>query len=155
MKFIKFITRTILILIFFSFYVIAIMLNYDKINEYIDPIKKIDAYRFEKINDHIYLSTFPTDEDLYLYKRKYKIKRVITLLNYRMFISKELLRHEEKMCKKLDIDLVYVPISYFDTNPMDTSVIKELLNNDKRPTLIHTYFFDKRIQILYQVLKRD
>jgi len=38
---------------------------------------------------------------------------------------------------------------------MDTSVIKELLNNDKRPTLIHTYFFDKRIQILYQVLKRD
>jgi protein tyrosine phosphatase (PTP) superfamily phosphohydrolase (DUF442 family) len=129
------------------------MLNYDKINENLEPIKKLDLYKFEKINEHIYLSTFPTDKDLELYYKKYHIKRVITLLNYKMFISKELLKREESTCKKLGIDLAYIPISYFNVNPMDASVIKFLLSNDKRPTLIHAYFFDKRMDMLEQTLK--
>ena len=153
MKFIRSLFRILLVTLFFSFYIISIAINFNHINEYIKPLDVLHLKQIHKINDMVYLSTFPLEKDLIAYKKKYHIKRVIALLNHKMLISKELLRAEEKICKKLGLELVYVPVSYFSVNPMDYTLIKVLIKEDPKVTLVHAYWFDRRMKMLQQLLQ--
>jgi hypothetical protein len=153
MKFIKSIFRILLVTLFFSFYIISIAINFNHINNYLNPLEKLHLKQVYRIDKLTYLSTFPTKNDLIQYKHKYHIQRVITVLNYKMLISKELLREEEKNCKELGLELVYIPVSYFSTNPMDYTLIKVLLKEDPKVTLIHAYWFDHRMQMLKELLQ--
>jgi len=153
MKFIRSIFRILLVTLFFSFYIISIAINFNHINNYIKPLETFHLKHLYKLDNSTYLSTFPRKSDLIKYKNKYHIQRIVTLLNYKMLISKELLREEEKNCKELGIELVYIPVSYFSTNPMDYTIIKVLLKEDPKTTLIHTYWFDHRMKMLQQLLQ--
>jgi len=152
MKYIKTFFRILLIGTFFSFYIISFMINFANVNEYIKPIEVFGLKKEYRINKNLYLSTFPLKEDLIEYKQKYNVERIIAVLNYKMLISKELLKKEEEYCKELGIELIYVPISYFNPNLMDISLIKVLLKESSKTTLIHAYYYDKRMVYLQQAL---
>jgi len=152
---IKRIFRYFWISLFFSFYIVAIAVNYNHINNFINPLEKLHLKKEYKIDNSTYLSTFPSREDLIRYKKKYHIQRVVALLNYKRIISKSLLKDEEKVCKELGIELVYIPVSLFSKNPMDYNLVKVLLKEYPKVTLIHSYWFDNRMEMIKKILSAN
>jgi hypothetical protein len=141
------------IALFFSYYFVAIAVNYPWINEHIDPLEKLGQAKFITIDDYIYMGTYPTEKKLKYYKRVLHIQRVITLLDSDFPLSRELIRYERNICKNLGIEYIIIPISYFSSSPMDYMLIKNLISQKQTPTYIHNYIFDKRLQILEYILK--
>lgn len=151
-NFIKKIARYTLIAMFFSFYVVAILINYKYIDHYIKPLELFDLKKEYKV-DANYIATFPDKKELKEYKQRYHIQRVIALLDFKSPILKELLKEEKAVCKSLGIELIYVDISLLNPNPMDYNIVLRLLEEEPKKTLFHSYWFDKRMSMLKEILK--
>jgi len=138
---------------FFSYYFVAVALNYPWINDKIDPISKLGQERLVKINDQLYLGTYPTEKKLRYYKNKLHIRRIVTLLDPSFPLSRELVKGEKAICKQLNLEYIIIPITYFSSSPMDYVLVKDLISGKPEHTYIHNYIFDKRLQILEHILK--
>jgi len=152
MKYISKTLRIMLFITFFAYYVVAIALTYPWINENMQPLKIFNLEKFIQVKPGLYLSTYPTEKQLKSFQIDLALERVILLLNPSFPISRELLKKEEAVCKSLGIELIIIPISYFSTNPMDFMLIKILLDENPKITLVHTYFYDDRLNILENIL---
>lgn len=154
----KYITKGLkifLFMAFFSYYIVALALAYPWINTHIQPLKIFNLEKITQLKPNIYLSTYPTKKHLKNYQINLSLERVILLLNPSFPISRELVKKEEEVCKELGLELIIIPISYFSTNPMDFMLIKILLDEDPKVTLVHTYFYDNRLKLLENILKAD
>jgi len=146
----KKIFKFILVSSFFSYYLVAFALNYPAIDSKIKPLKLLDKEYLVELNSGVYLSTYPTYNDLKSLKSKYNIKRVVTLLNPNFPISRELVKAEKDNCKKLGIEFISPPIN-LDSNIMNLNIIKDFtLSKDN--ILINSYYYDKKMKIIKRVL---
>jgi hypothetical protein len=143
-----------LISTFFSYYFVAVALNFPWINEHLNLLKHFNAQHLVSLNEEIYIGSYPDSKDLKKYKEKFGLERVVTLLDPNFPLSRELVREEKEQCEKLNLELIVIPISFFSQNPMDYVIIEDLLDEEKKVTLIHTYYMDQRLQILQKMLER-
>lgn len=123
-------------------------------NKKVDFLTKLHAKYFIQQNDLLYLGTYPTEKNLKEYQIKYGLQRVITLLDPTFPVSRELVEEEKKQCALLGIELIVVPISFFSQQSTDYIIIPAILKDTKKITLIHTYYFDARMEFLRYFLKR-
>jgi hypothetical protein len=149
----KKISKLFLISIFFSYYLVAIALNFPWINEHFKPLEHLYAVSFKKISPQLYLGNYP-GEKIRKYQNDLGLERVITLMDPDFPVSRELLKKEEEMCKRYGLELIVIPVSFFSRNPMDYMIIRDIVNENSGVTLIHTYYFDGRMQTLEKILKR-
>ncbi len=148
----KKIFRVLLIGSFFSYYIIAIILNYPQIDAKLKPLNILKLNHFKEL-DGIYISTYPDFQDLKKYKERYKIKKVITLLNPNLPLSRELVKNEKSNCKKLGIEFIAIPITLDATNLTNFNILKEIIGSNNG-ILINNYTYDKRLKIVERLLQR-
>jgi len=146
--------KFLLITTFFSYYFVAIALNFPWINEHLNPLAFTGERTLVQVSSETYLGNYPTVTNLEDYKKTKGIRRVITLMDPEFPISRELIKAEKKYCKTLGIEHIVIPIALFSKNPMDYMIIRDFLDEEKKKTLIHTYFYDDRLVMLEKILKR-
>ncbi len=149
----KKIFKFLLITLLFSYYFVAIALNFPWINAHLDPLTLLGKQKIVTVKQHVYLGTYPDAKRLKILKSKYGIEQVVVLLDPNFPLSRGLVRAEKKICRQAHIDFVIVPISYFSSNVMDYVIIKSIVEESDKPTYINAYTFDKRMRILKNVLK--
>jgi hypothetical protein len=148
----KKIFKFLLISSFFSYYIIAIILNYPQIDAKLKPLNLLNLNYFKELNG-IYITTYPNFQDLKRYKKKYKIKKVITLLNPNLPLSRELVKNEKLNCKKLGIEFIAIPITLDATNLTNFNILKEIIGSNSG-VLINNYTYDTRLKIVEKLLQR-
>jgi len=146
MNIIKKTVKFLIISMFFAYYFIVIALNFVWINEKINPLELLHAEKLHKLSPTLYLSTFP--HDITALKSKLHIEHIVTIANPRYPISRELIKEEKKNCQALNIQFSVLPISYLKNRPIEYLHIKNMLKKSQKITLIHAYFFDKRLEKL-------
>ena len=144
----------LLISTFFSYYFVAIALNFPWINEHFAPLRQFNLSYLEKLNDTLYLGTYPDSKSLKKYQHDFGLQRVITLLDPDFPLSRELIKEEKAECKRLGIELIIIPIPFFSKNPMDYVIVQDLLDEVSKVTLIHTYYDDGRMKIIKKIFQR-
>jgi len=146
--------KLFLISTFFSYYLVAVALNFPWINEHFDLLEKFNLKHSIQLNKNLYIGTYPDSEDLQKYQQELGVEQVITLLDPNFPLSKELIKTEKEQCKKLGIDLIIIPIPFFSKKLVDYMIIRNLLDEVGRVTYIHAYYFDDRMKLLKKVLQR-
>jgi hypothetical protein len=146
--------KFLLITTFFSYYFVAIALNFPLISNHLNLLGLTGDKALVHVSPETYLGKYPTVANLEDYKRTEGIKRVITLMDPEFPISRELVKSEKKYCKTLGIEYIVIPIALFSKNPMDYMIIRDFLDEEKKKTLIHAYFYDDRLLMLEKILKR-
>ena len=111
--------KFLLISTFFSYYFVAIALNYPWINEKFHILDHLNAVKLKQISKKIYLGTYPDYQRAKFYKKELKIEALITLLDPNFPGSREMVKNEKKICKSLGLELIIIPISLSSKNPMD------------------------------------
>ena len=149
----KKIFKLFLIGTFFSYYIIAIALNYPWIDSKIKPLEFFYNTKIKEVKRGIYFGLYPDYKDLKYYKDSLNINQVVTILNPNFPFSRELVKAEEQNCKKLGLDFIIIPIESDSKSPMDFIIIQNFVQNQKH-TLINSYYFDKRMDMLEKILKR-
>ncbi len=140
----KKIFRILIISLFYSYYVVAIILNYNKIESILNPLKLFGLSKIERV-ENIYLSTYPSFNDLKRYKKQFNIKKVIAIFNPSLPFIKELVKLEQKNCKKLGIK--FNVISFENIKNLNKLLSKENI-------LINRYFFDSKLKKIKNYIKR-
>ncbi len=135
--------------IFFSYYLIAIIVNFPWLDSHIQVLKRLDIQKMIKIDNHTYLGTYPDKDDLKRYKKNLHIKNIIAVLNPHSIFYKRLIKQEKDICYTLKIKYIVIPI---DDNPMNYILIRNIVHNLKGNTLIHRYFFDQKMKIIKNIL---
>ena len=130
-------------MIFLSYYIIAIAVNIDRIEKFIDPI---DTLRLKKVESvyHLYFGTFAHKEDL----EQLKITKVISILNPSIPFSKELINYQRDICKELHIDFMNISVTAFNHS---TTTILSIINDDANKDqviYINGYFFSQKLERL-------
>lgn len=148
-------SRIILFITFFAYYIVALALTYPWINAHVEPLKILDLEKIKQVTPLVYLSSYPTQKHLESYQIDISLQRVILLLNPNFPISRELVKQQEEICKTLGLELIIIPISFFSTDPMEFMLIKILLDENPKVTLVHSYFYDGRLNILENILHTD
>jgi hypothetical protein len=149
----KKIFKLFLISIFFSYYFVAVALNFPWINEYFQPLEYLHAASFRKVSPQVYLGSYP-GEKIRKYQKDFGLERVVTLLDPDFPVSRELLKKEEEECQKYGLELIVIPVPFFSRNPMDYMIIRDIVSENNGVTLVHTYYFDGRMLTLEKILKR-
>jgi len=139
-------------LLFCSYYIIAIAVNFPWINGHIQPLTLFNAKKFTIVNKQIALSTYPTFNDLKNYKQM-GYKEIVTILDPLFPMSRELVKAEKKNCQKLGLKFMVLPIDFHTKSAMDYVLVRNMILNENKKTVINAYFFDKRIRILRNVMK--
>jgi hypothetical protein len=147
-KFFKF----FLYAIFFSYYFVAIALNFPRINAYLNPLEILHLSHVVKKDDTLFLGTYPNATILETYKNKYHVERIITMLDPDFPISRELIKEEKKLCKEMGIELIIIPIGFYSKNLMDYIIVRDILDDIPKITLIHNYYFDARMKLTRRLL---
>jgi len=145
--------KLLLISTFFSYYIVAIALNFPWINEHLNLLERFHADSLVRLSPQLYLGSYP-GEKVKKYKENLHVERIITLLDPNFPVSRELLKVEKEYCKKSGLELIVIPIPFLSRNPMDYIIVQDLVNENDKVTLIHTYYFDGRMQTLERILKR-
>ena len=135
--------------IFFSYYIIAIIVNFPWIDSKLKPLKILNIEKMIKIDNHTYLGTYPDKDDLKRYKKNLHIKNIIAMLNPHSIFYKRLIDKEIKSCSNLHIRYIIIPVS---NNPMDYMLVKDILHDLKGNTLIHRYYFDNKMKTIKNIL---
>jgi len=146
--------KSLLISTFFSYYFVAIALNFPWINTHFSPLIQFNLVHYEKVNEQLYLGTYPDEKSLRRYQHDFGLQRVITLLDPDFPLSRELVQVERAECEKLGIELIIIPIPFLSQNPMDYVIVRDLLDEVNKVTLIHTYYFDGRMKLMKKLLQR-
>lgn len=103
----------------------------------IDTISNFERGKIYKINNDIYFTPFPTDEEFFSFVFNGKIKTVVSLMNPMISGEKPFIIREDKIMKQYNMNFANYPIKYSETNK-----IKSLINDLKKlpkPILIHQF----------------
>jgi len=155
--------RYFLVSIFFAYYVIAIALHYPWFSENLDILHVFNFEKIVKINENMYISTYPNQNQLEIYKKKYSIYRVVVVLNPKIPFSRELVKEEQKACSVLNLQFISIPVSASSDKSIDFILIKNILDkfieesktNNEGNILINAYTYDERIQTIERILKLE
>lgn len=143
--------RFVIFMLFFSFYLIMIAVNIDRIEDIFDPLSPWKG-AVEKVESGLYIGAYPNAQELQRLQKDYGVQRVISLLDPNFPVSRELLTYEKRNCKKYGI--IFVSLSQHDLSDHRNmaTVITEILAHKKVPTYIHYYFINRDIKQLSAAL---
>jgi len=149
------ILRIGLFTVFISYFIIAVIVNSSRIELSLHPLDYLHLSKIECIdNGSICLGTYPDEKIL----RRLKPATVVSVMNSRIPFSRELLDAERKLCKKLDITFISIPIPFFSNNPNIYDNLLSLLrtSDSKTPIYINAYLFDHRLETLkHRIIVKD
>ena len=103
----------------------------------IDTISNFERGKIYKLNNEIYFTPFPTDEEFFSFVFNGKIKTVVSLMNPIISGEKPFVIREKKIMKQYNMNFKNFPIKYSETDK-----IKSLINDLKKlpkPILIHQF----------------
>ena len=138
--------RISLFSVFISYFVVAIIVNSDRIENRLDPLTRLGLREVRCLRHNtLCLGTYANEKDL----GKYHIRTVISILNPIFPFSREIVQAQKETCRKMNIDFVSIPISFFSD---DENIYKNLLRflhySKNRPVYINGYLFDHRLEEL-------
>lgn len=143
--------RIILFVLFLSYYIVAIASNFSSIYNNIDFIRYFNS-NAQKINAITYTGSAPTIKDIIKLKKVYHIKRIISLLDPRFPISKELSKSEKQICKKNGIEFIQIPYAGSRKDSYKSMIIADIMQKYPKQTYIHGYSDDRGIGIMLKKL---
>jgi len=143
--------RLILLSLFFSFYLIMIAINIDRIEEYLDPLASFKP-DIVKIEEGVYVGGYPNEKVLRVLKSEKGVDRVVSLLDPHFPVTRELVAHEKQNCELLGIEFISLPAQDFPRYRDMLPVIDEILKKGKKVTYIHSYFMSDRLEKLTAAL---
>lgn len=146
--------RFILLSLFFSFYLIMISANADRIEEYLNPLKYFKP-AVEKLNNGLYVGGYPNNKALLKLHKERGITRVISLLDPHFPLTRELVAYEKANCQAIGIEFVVVAAHDFTRYRDMLPVIEEILEEAPKVTYIHAYFMSKQLKTITAALSHD
>ena len=139
--------RFVVFMLFFSFYLIMVVVNVDRIEDMFDPLAAWKG-SVQEVNSGLYIGAYPNAQELGGLQKRYGIKRVISLLDPRFPVSRELVAYEKRNCQKYGIEFVSLAQRDFKRYSNMVPIITEILDQKELPTYIHHYFINRRIKQL-------
>ncbi len=143
--------RTVLFFLFFSFYMIMLVANADRIEEYFDPLRAFKSPPV-KVRDDLYVGSYPTAKELKKLHHELGVEKVICLLDPRFPVSRELVANEKRNCRKEGIIFVSLVARDFKRFRDMLPIISEIMDEDDKVTYINAYFFNRQVEHLSVVL---
>ena len=146
--------RFVVFMLFFSFYLIMVLVNVDRIEDMFDPLSAWKG-EVQEVNSGLYIGAYPNAQELRRLQKRYGIKRVISLLDPRFPVSRKLVAYEKDNCKKYGIEFVSLAQRDFARYSNMVPIITEILDHKKVPTYIHHYFINRFVERLSGALLDD
>ena len=143
--------RSVLLLLFFSFYLIMIAVNADRIEENFDPLRAFKSPPV-KVRDDLYVGSYPTATELKRLHQEFGVEKVICLLDPRFPVSRELVANEKRNCDKEGILFVSLVARDFKRINDMLPIISEIMDEDDKVTYINAYFLNRQVEHLSVVL---
>ncbi len=112
--------------------------------EIIKSLERGDIYR---LGDSIYMSPYPTEEELDYFFVKGKWKTVVCLLDSKVKENRHFIDYEKKELQKTEVQFTQISLNPKDNEKQIEVVVKACLNLPK-PLLIHSWFTDRPDNII-------
>lgn len=93
---------------------------------------------FYKLEEGVYLTPYPTDDEFMMYVLNGHFKTVVSLLNNKVEDNQKWIVKEQQLLKDYSINYVHFPTTS-SFNEKDIVELKKLINSNEKPILIHSF----------------
>jgi len=141
-------TRLFLFLLFSSYLIIMILANADRLVNFTKPLDLLGLSRVVEVEKDLYVGSYADENILKLYG----IRTVVSTLDPKAPLSRELFNAQKRLCGKLKIDFVSIPIHHSEDeeDPGVKKLLEFLRGNPKKPIYINGFLFDKYLSKLLE-----
>jgi len=147
--------RYTLFLVFISYFIVALIVNSDRIENLLRPLERMGMSQVVCSRDEsVCLGTYAHEEEL----RARHVKTVVSILNPLFPFSRELVSAQKNVCRRMKIDFVSIPVSYFPNRSEKGygNLQRFLRSTDAYPVYINGYLFDHRLESLkHRIIVKD
>ncbi len=105
----------------------------------LDTLRKFERGRLLKIDDSVYISPFPTNEEYFSLIVKGSINKVVSLLTEKVPDDIQWIKVENKLAGNYIVDYERIPIDLFPYDPIKTTQKILAIKSMPRPLLIHSF----------------
>ncbi len=119
-----------------------VAVNADRIEDIADPLADWKM-KPSLIVSGVYAGGFANIRRLEALEKEYGVRRIVSLLNPKIPVWRELSAYERQWCESRGIELVFLPSGELRESSGTTAVIASLLADDPKPTYIHGYLDDR------------
>jgi predicted protein tyrosine phosphatase len=147
-----FLPRILIFLVFIIYAIFALLTYFDYLEQYLYPLHLLQG-EVQELNENILIGPYPHFDEMKRLKKETGITDVISLLNVNLPQERALQMREEKIAKRLGINLYSFPMSYLGINSESNrravdnlvTLVKRL--KDKK-IYIHCYLGRHRINVV-------
>jgi len=146
-RILMFLLKSVIIFLFFSYFIVSFLVNSDRILLWTNPFGRLHLEHVTCLRSKtICLGSYPSKKLLV----RLQPKTVVSLLNPKLPVSREITKREKAICKKLGIDFISLPIPFFDDTPKNYENLLALLNSPetRHPVYVHAFLFDHRLETI-------
>ncbi|PKL83709.1 MAG: hypothetical protein CVV24_03745 [Ignavibacteriae bacterium HGW-Ignavibacteriae-3] len=108
----------------------------------IEELGKFERGEIIKLEEGVYVTPFPTDDEFVGYILNGSFKNIVSLFNPEDPADTSWTNKETKLCSTFDIPLHYYPLTERTSGKTRLAKLAEKIGEMDRPVLIHAYFSD-------------
>jgi len=148
------IVRFMFFSLFLAYYYVALAVNIDRIEDRF-TFTKFFKKDVVQVTPHLYSGPFQNEKNMLVLIQKYNIKRVISLVDPRLPLYKELYKYQKKFCAKYQIEFINIPLGNFDQSESKVAMLLDMINSSNVPTYINGYLDDRGIRDIIKARRYD